>query len=116
EFVEKANSFAFLRTHQIMISQLSGTVAGHGDGYIVLDVGGVGYQVLLPQVVEKALSGTPEGQQLQLQTVYYLQMDQNRATPILIGFQNAVEREFFERLLTVPKIGPRAALGMFSRS
>ncbi len=98
-----------------MISQLSGTLAAHGDGFIVLDVGGVGYHVLLPQIVEKALSGTLEGESLQLETVYYLQIDQNRATPTLIGFQNKVEREFFERLLTVPKVGPRAALGMFSR-
>lgn len=98
-----------------MISKLSGTLSGRGDGYIVLDVGGLGYHVMVPVAVEKALDAVAEGSALELQTIYYLQMEQTRATPVLIGFQNAIQREFFERLLTVPKMGPKGAMGAFAR-
>lgn len=86
-----------------------------GDGYVVLEVGGISYHVMVPLVVEKALDAVPEGSALELETIYYLQMEQTRATPVLLGFQNAIQREFFERLLTVPKMGPRGALGAFAR-
>ncbi len=43
-------------------------------------------------------------------------VDQTRATPILVGFENSIEKEFFEKLLTVPKMGPRAVLNCFARS
>ena len=57
----------------------------------------------------------PLGEPLVLETIYYLAVEQTRATPILIGFQNTIEKEFFEKLVTVPKVGPRAALNAFAR-
>ncbi len=98
-----------------MISRLSGKLTDRGDGWIVLDVGGLGYQVMLPVVVEKALEGVLEGEVLRLETIYYLQVEQAKATPVLLGFQNGIQREFFEKLLTVPKMGPKGALGAFAR-
>jgi Holliday junction DNA helicase RuvA len=35
--------------------------------------------------------------------------------PVLIGFLNEVEREFFERFITVSGIGPKAALRAFTK-
>jgi Holliday junction DNA helicase RuvA len=98
-----------------MIASISGTLSGRGDGFVVLDVGGLGYQLLVPLLVEKALEVHPLGQALELETIYYLQVEQTRATPVLIGFQNSIEKEFFERLLTVPKMGPKGALNAFAR-
>lgn len=98
-----------------MIAKLSGTLAGRGDGFIIVNVGGLGYAVQVPSIVEKALDAMPLGESLELETIYYFQMDQNRGTPTLIGFQNAIQKEFFEKLLTVPKVGPKAALGAFAR-
>ena len=98
-----------------MISRVSGKLVDRGDGYIIVDVHGVGYHVGVPLVVQKALEATPDGDDITLETIYYLQIDQNRATPVLIGFQNNIEREFFEKLLTVPKMGPKGAMTMFSR-
>jgi len=86
-----------------------------GEGYIVVNVGGLGYQVMVPLVVEKALDALPLGEPLDLETIYYLQVEQTRATPVLLGFQNAIQKEFFEKLLTVPKMGPRGALTAFAR-
>jgi Holliday junction DNA helicase RuvA len=98
-----------------MIAKLSGKLIGRGDGFIVVSAGGLGYEVQVPVVVEKALDTLPLGEPLELETIYYFQMDQNRGTPVLIGFQNSIQKEFFERMLTVPKMGPKAALGAFAR-
>jgi holliday junction DNA helicase RuvA len=98
-----------------MITKLSGKLVSRGDGYVVLDVGGIGYHVSVPLVVEKALMSVADGAVLDLETIYYLQVEQTRATPVLIGFQNGIEKEFFEKLLTVPKMGPKGALGAFAR-
>jgi holliday junction DNA helicase RuvA len=97
-----------------MISRISGKLIERGDGFVVLDVNGVGYQVMVPDVVDKAL--VIEGsEKISLETIYYMQIDGNRATPVLLGFQNSIQREFFEKLLTVPKMGPKGALGVLSR-
>src|SRR4028118_1515683 len=98
-----------------MISQISGTLKGRGDDFLLVETGGLTYEVQVPVVVAKAMELAPEGEPVTLETVYYLQIDQNRATPVLIGFQNNIEREFFEKLLTVPKMGPKGAMAMFSR-
>src|SRR5688500_11650691 len=98
-----------------MIARLSGKLIARGDGSIIIEAGGLGYEVQVPLVVEKALDTMPLGEAIHLETIYYMQMDQNRATPVLIGFQNSIQKEFFEKLLTVPKMGPKATLGAFSR-
>jgi Holliday junction DNA helicase RuvA len=98
-----------------MISRVSGKLIDRGDGFLVLDVNGLGYEVMVPLVVEKALSGMPDGETLHLETIYYLQVEQTRATPVLIGFQNAIQKEFFQRLLTVPKMGPKGAMSALAR-
>ena len=98
-----------------MIARISGTLIKRDELSVVIDVGGLAYEVLVPHIVGKALEAKPLGEPLVLETIYYLAVEQTRATPILIGFQNAIEKEFFQKLLTVPKVGPRAALNAFSR-
>jgi Holliday junction DNA helicase RuvA len=39
-----------------------------------------------------------------------MQTDGNRVTPFLLGFESETQREFFERLLEVPRLGPMSAL------
>ncbi len=98
-----------------MISQITGTFSGRGDGSILVSVGGLSYEVMVPLIVEKALDTAPLGEPITLDTVYYLQIDQNRATPVLLGFQNTIQREFFQKLLLVPRMGPKTALATFGR-
>jgi Holliday junction DNA helicase RuvA len=45
-----------------------------------------------------------------LKTFHYLQNDQAKSIPVLIGFLNDIEKDFFEIFITVSGIGPRAAL------
>ena len=99
-----------------MISHVSGTFAGRRDGAVLVETpAGLTYEIAVPTLVEKALDTFPIGEKISLETIYYLQIDQNRATPNLIGFQNPIQREFFEKLLLVPRMGPKSALGTFAR-
>ena len=99
-----------------MISKISGVLAGRGDNSLHLETNsGLTYEVFVPLIVAKATDGLPLGEKLTLETMYYLQIDQNRATPTLLGFQNSIEREFFEKLLLVPRMGPKSGLSTFAR-
>ena len=99
-----------------MISRISGTLAGRGDNSLLIETAsGLTYEVFVPLIVAKALETFPHGEKLSLETIYYLQIDQNRATPTLLGFQNGIEREFFEKLLLVPRMGPKSGLSTFAR-
>lgn len=98
-----------------MIVKIKGVLTERDDNRVVLESNGLSYELLVPHIVGKALESHSLGETLELQTIHYFALEQTRATPILIGFQNPVEKEFFERLLTVPKMGPRAALNAFSR-
>ena len=99
-----------------MISKISGTFAGRGDNSLHIETAsGLTYEVFVPLIVAKALETLPLGEKLNLETIYYLQIDQNRATPTLLGFQNSIEREFFEKLLLVPRMGPKSGLSTFAR-
>jgi Holliday junction DNA helicase RuvA len=52
---------------------------------------------------------SPEGD-FELVTYHYWQLSPSTATPILIGFTNEIERDFFLQFITVSGIGPRAAV------
>ena len=94
-----------------MISRLRGTVREQGENYVLLDVNGVIYEVLMPPSL---LRGLPERLsqtgEIELITFHYQQLEVGRGIPVLIGFLNAIEREFFARFISVSGVGPRAAL------
>jgi Holliday junction DNA helicase RuvA len=98
-----------------MIARIQGTLASRSDSSVVVDVSGVGYEVLVPAIVAKALEAAELNTPIALETIYYLQIDGNRASPILLGFENTIQKEFFEKLILVPRMGPKSALGMFAR-
>jgi Holliday junction DNA helicase RuvA len=43
-------------------------------------------------------------------------MDQSKAIPVLVGFLNDIERDFFEQFITVSGVGPKAACRALSLS
>jgi len=94
-----------------MISRIIGKVQEKGLNYIVLDLGPLSYEVLIPacvmQGIEKLASSDDK---ISLLTYHYYQVDQAKSIPILIGFLNQIEKDFFEIFITVSGIGPRAAL------
>lgn len=94
-----------------MISRISGKVLEKGLNYLVLDLGPLSYEVLIPSCVMQGLekSAGKDGK-VSLLTYHYYQVDQAKSIPVLIGFLNQVEKDFFEIFITVSGIGPRAAL------
>lgn len=69
---------------------------------------GVGYEVLLPFFVKRALEEEGrEGSPVALEVFYYVTERQPR--PVLIGFNREHEKTFFERLIEVEDVGPSKA-------
>jgi holliday junction DNA helicase RuvA len=94
-----------------MISRISGLVTEKGQNYLILDLGGLSYEVFIPACVMQRLdSAMGADGKISLLTYHYYQVDQAKSLPILIGFLNQVEKDFFEIFITVSGIGPRAAL------
>ena len=99
-----------------MISRLRGTVRDIGELQVLLEVNGVSYDVFVPASLLRALPERlgPDGE-IELVTFHYQQLEVGRGVPVLIGFFNEVEREFFSRFISVSGIGPRAALKALSQ-
>lgn len=90
-----------------MIAFLRGQLRGEDDEAIVIDVGGVGYQVL-PSAATK--SGLLPGE-VQLQIHAHFVTDE----PLrLYGFSTTSERSLFRTLLSVQGVGPRVALAILA--
>jgi holliday junction DNA helicase RuvA len=95
-----------------MIASLSGRVRRKLEDRIILECGGIGYEVFLPPIVLRQLehlhAGAGDGASaLSLVTHYHATRDQPR--PVLIGFTEELDKEFFEKLITVKDMGPMVA-------
>lgn len=94
-----------------MIARINGKIVEKGANYLIVDVHGICYEVFLPAAVSERIDEnvTKDGM-ISLITYHYLQVEQSKSVPMLIGFFNEIEKEFFEIFITVSGIGPRAAL------
>lgn len=91
-----------------MIGKLSGIIDSIQTGYLILDVGGVGYVV---QASSRTLSriGQPgDGVSLRIET----QVREDAIT--LFGFQEAAEQEWFRLLTSVQGVGAKVGLAILS--
>jgi Holliday junction DNA helicase RuvA len=95
-----------------MIATLAGRLRRRLEDRVVLEVGGIGYEIYLPPIAMRALEGATaaagdKGSELELVIYYHATRDQPR--PVLIGFTSDLDKEFFEKLITVKDIGPMVA-------
>jgi Holliday junction DNA helicase RuvA len=92
-----------------MISFLQGKVVESLPTQVTLDVGGVGYDVLIPLSSYNKLP--PPGQDVKILTHLAIREDAH----VLYGFMSLGERELFRLLInTVSGIGPKIALNVLS--
>ena len=91
-----------------MIARLTGTLAETSADGAVIDVGGVGYQVLASARTLDALG--PVGGEVLLLTEMQVRQD----SMTLFGFGTAGEREAFRALTSVQGVGGRVALAILS--
>lgn len=93
-----------------MISHIAGKLLSRTESSIVLSAGAISYEVLLPGAVMKAIEEEGSFQEdVRLVTYHYYQMQHSSAVPVLIGFKNEIEKEFFEKFISVSGVGPKAA-------
>lgn len=92
-----------------MIAHLRGTVSSRSANHAVIDVGGVGYGVWVP---DRCLSEAGAGPEAAVTLFTYLSVRQDAME--LFGFTTPQDREFFRLLIGVSGIGPRAALSVLS--
>jgi len=91
-----------------MITFLRGALVGKQPTQIVLDVGGVGYEVAIPLSSYDRLPST--GQEVRILTVDHVREDAH----LLYGFMTEAERSLFGQLTTITGIGPKLALSALS--
>ncbi len=91
-----------------MIAFLDGTVAEKAADRVVVDVGGVGYEVAVP--VSTAAKLPAVGRPVRLFTRMHVRDD----AMLLFGFASPDERSLFDLLVTVNGIGPKVALAFLS--
>lgn len=88
-----------------MISQVKGAVIDSCIGRVVVEVGGLGYEVLVPAPLFENLK---IGQPAQLFTHHHIRENAQE----LYGFNSADAKELFELLLGVSGVGPKSALAV----
>lgn len=91
-----------------MISQLRGTLVRKSPAEVVVDVGGVGFRLLIPLSTFRRLPN--EGAQVHLLTHLHVKDDALE----LFGFRSAEERGIFLELISVSGIGPKLGLAVLS--
>jgi len=89
-----------------MIGKLRGVIDSYGDDWVIVDVGGVGYQVHCSARTLQALPQPGDAASLSIET--YVREDVIR----LYGFASELEREWFRLLQTVQGVGSKVALAV----
>ncbi len=91
-----------------MIGSLRGILASKSPPQLLLEVGGVGYEVEAPMSTFYVLPAA--GQELRLLTHLVVREDAH----VLYGFATDEERRLFRSLLKVTGVGPKMALSILS--
>lgn len=90
-----------------MIAHLSGKVTEMLDRSVILDVSGVGYEVIIP---------APDAESLHLDEIhkFYTYHAIRENAEELYGFSSLVAKRLFELLISVNGVGPKAAMSILS--
>ncbi|HYB90762.1 MAG TPA: Holliday junction branch migration protein RuvA [Candidatus Binataceae bacterium] len=91
-----------------MIATLSGTVAVREASRVVIETGGVGYEVFIPLSTYYRLPGVGEQVRLEIRQIF-------RDDGIMLyGFSEPGEKRAFDLLTSIQHVGPRHALSILS--
>ena len=90
-----------------MIASLQGTIAYRSIDHVIVEVGGVGYRLLIPLSTFYAL---PESGAARFQVYTHVRDD----AILLFGFLSSAEKDLFVLLISVSGVGPKLALNILS--
>ena len=96
-----------------MIYQIKGRLAKKEENRVVIDVAGIFYEIGVPRTVSQRLD--KDSEEVELVIYHYFNLDKNRGTPVMVGFIEELERDFFEKFISVSGVGPKAALKAFDK-
>lgn len=94
-----------------MISYLKGKLRINRayDDRITLIVNGIGYDILIPAyAMSRIKRDNQDNDELELHISY--NQTERQPKPVLVGFPSPLDKEFFERFISVEDIGPAAAV------
>lgn len=89
-----------------MISTIAGVITYKKDAFIVVEVGGIGFKVVVAKNI--ALQLPPVGSPLKLFTYLHVREDALE----LYGFLRHEELQLFQSLISISGIGPKSAMGI----
>jgi Holliday junction DNA helicase RuvA len=91
-----------------MIARLRGTLVDKAPSRVVIDAGGVGYDVQVPLSTFYSLGEA--GSEVMLRVHTHVRED----ALSLFGFATPLEHDLFERLISINGVGPKLALAVLS--
>ena len=91
-----------------MIAQISGILVQKNPTEIIVDCGGVGYQLFISVIASNKLNNV--GDKVSLKTLLVHREDAMQ----LFGFYDETEREVFKLLVSISGIGPKSAIAILS--
>ena len=91
-----------------MIGKLTGILGDKAPPQVLVECGGVGYEVFVPMSTFYNLPA--RGEPVSLLTHFVVRED----AQILYGFETPAERESFRQLIKIAGVGPRTALAVLS--
>src|SRR5438034_938665 len=94
-----------------MYAYLRGIYKGHlddNDETVLVEVGGIGYEVVIPPIVDQELSASHS---VESEVVLYVsaQSGRDQPWPVLFGFLTPRQKAFWQLLISVPRLGGRSA-------
>ena len=91
-----------------MFAYIKGVLVENGNGYIVVEAGGIGYKIFMSNISSAALG--EEGSVVKVHTHYHVREDDIS----LYGFATKEELKMFEHLISVSGVGAKSAISMLS--
>ena len=100
-----------------MIKAIKGKILRQNEAAIILENNGLSYEILTPlSVLQRVKENQDSDGNIRLITYHYYQMTPSSGMPVLVGFINEVERDFFLEFIKVSGIGPRAAVKALNKA
>lgn len=98
-----------------MISWITGKLKEVSEEQVLIEAAGVGYSIYIPSGMLADLAAR-KGEEIELYTYHYLEggVAGSPLRPVLFGFRNRLDLEFFKRITSVQKLGPKKTIKALS--
>jgi len=89
-----------------MIAMLTGKIVDYSADTVILDVGGVGYEIFLADMLSEAIKDEEK--------TFHIYHSVKEDSETLYGFATKADKILFTQLLSVQSVGPKAAMAIIS--